>query len=539
MTQLSLGRSGEECMDKAVIVLVALYRYQNFPVRIMHPILKTIDGIEPHAIFFKNYGENIFDLPTRQEEELFVKLITKLNPKLVGLSVLSPYAPIAKRLTKLVKDNSSSLVIWGGVHPTIMPESCINETDMLCVGEGEGAITDLVKCLRDGKPYQSINNLWVKNGNHIIKNPMRPLIQNLDSIPFPSYGDSSYYFINSGKMTKTDPLPSDDYFSVQTSRGCPYSCSYCVNSLLRPLFKDLGPYTRRRSVNSVIAEIKENLCLLGNMPNYILFADEVFGTEESWLDEFVLRYKKEVGIPFYVTYHPKVITSTILDKLVISGLDTVNFGIQTGSDYIRNQIFHRPGKNSEILDLVKKISEYNVKIRYDLIVDNPYETEQSLKDTIEFLLKLPKPLSFILFPLQYFPDYPLTKMALKDKHIKPEEVDIDSLMKRVSLNLGYVPGRLPHTKKQIFQNVIWLVVNNHAKDKIVKFSVFGDSLSSKLCLNYLNLKSIILGKILRPGSIIWRHSWILYFMAGITYISKGDFKTFYFKIRKRILNKIK
>ncbi|GAG17351.1 unnamed protein product, partial [marine sediment metagenome] len=256
------------------------------------PLLRNINGIEPHTIFFKNYDTNVFNLPTDREEELFVKIITELNPKFVGFSVLSPYVPIARRLTKLVKDNSSSLVIWGGVHPTIFPEDCINEIDMLCIGEGEGAITDLAKHLLDGKSYQSIKNLWVKNGDHIIKNPMRPLIQDLDSIPFPSYGDSSYYFIDSNKITKDDSLLSDNYFWVQTSRGCPYSCSYCVNSLLRPLFKDLGPYTRRRSVGNIIREIKENLSLPRNMTDYVFFIDEVFGNEEPWLNEFESQYKK-------------------------------------------------------------------------------------------------------------------------------------------------------------------------------------------------------------------------------------------------------
>ncbi|MFH1478812.1 MAG: radical SAM protein [Candidatus Omnitrophota bacterium] len=517
-------------MDKIIIILVALYRYQNFPVRIMHPLLKKIDGIEIHTIFFKDSYGNIFDLPTYREEKLFVDLITRLNPKLVGFSVLSPYAPIAKRLTKLVKDNSSSLVLWGGIHPTIFPEDCINETDILCVGEGEGAITDLVKCLRDGKSYGSINNLWVKNKDNIIKNPMRLLIQNLDSIPFPSYGDSAYYFIDSGKITKTDPLPSYGEFWVQSSRGCPHSCSYCVNSLLHPLFKDIGPYIRRRSVNSVITEIKEHLCIPRSRTSYINFSDEGFGTEESWLDEFELRYKKEVGMPFFVEYNPKNIRSTLLGKLVSAGLDTVNIGIQTGSDHIRNQIFHRPGKNNELIDLAKKISEHNVKIKYDLILDNPYETGQSLKDTIELLLKLPLPLNFHLTSLQYFPNYPLTKMAIEDKHIKPEEARVDSLMKRTPENWSYVPRLLPYTKKQIFQNIIWLITNNRIKGKIVKFSIFGDSLSSKLCLNYLNLRSIILGKMLGAGGLVSRNPWILY-------ILKDDFKTIYLKIRKRVLNK--
>ncbi|MDP2939798.1 MAG: radical SAM protein [Candidatus Omnitrophota bacterium] len=524
-------------MNKPTIVLVALYRYQNFPVRIMHPLLKKIDGIEPHSIFFKNCDTNIFNPPTGLEEKLFVDLITKLNPKLVGFSVLSPYAPIARRLTKLVKDNSSSLVIWGGVHPTISPESCIDEADIVCIGEGEGAMTDLARHLADGKPYESIKNLWVKGSDRIIKNPMRPLIQDLDSLPFPSYGDNTYYFINSNKITKDDPSLLDNYFWVQTSRGCPYVCSYCVNSLLRTLFKDIGPYTRRRSVNNIIKEIKENLGLSGNRTERLYFIDEVFGAEESWLNEFELKYKKEVGKPFVVEYNPKVINSTILDKLVSAGLDTISFGIQTGSDDIRNRIFHRPGKNDEILDLVKKISEYNVKIKYDLILDNPYETEQSLKGTIGFLLKLPKPLWFNLYSLSYFPNYPLTKMAIEDKHIKPEEVEIDRLMARITRNWAYVPRLLPYTEKQILQNIIWLIVWNHVKNSTIKFSVFGDSLSAKLCLNYFNLKSIVLGKVFGVGGILWRNVWIMYITNGVKYILKGDWKTLVLKIKKHILKK--
>ena len=532
-------------MNELTIVLVALYRYRNVPVRIMHPLLKKIDNIELHSIFFKDCDTNVFNIPTEREEELFVKLITKLNPQLVGFSVLSPYAPIASRLTKLVKKNSSSLVIWGGVHTTISPESCIDETDMLCIGEGEGAMTDLARYLVNDKPYDSIKNLWVKSGDCIIKNPMRPLINDLDSLPFPSYGDNTYYFIDSNKITKDDPLLLDNYFYVQTSRGCPYRCSYCVNSLLQPLFKTLGPYTRRRSVTSIIKEIKENLSLPKNNTNYIVFPDDAFGNEESWLTEFELQYHKEVGIPFYARYNPKDINSTVLSKLVSAGLNTINFGIQTGSDYIRNKIFYRAGKKNEILNLVKEIVSYGVKIRYDLIMDNPYDTEQSLKNTIDLLLQLPKPLLLDLYSLQYFPNYPLTKMAIEDKRVKPEEVEIDSLMERTTRHWMYVPRLLPYTKKQILQNIIWLIAWPNVKNSTIKFSVFNDSLNAKLCLHYINLKSILLGKVFGVGRILYvspkltprRNVWTMYIINGVKYILKGDFKTLGFKIKKHILNK--
>lgn len=485
----------------------------------------------------------MFNFSTDKEEKLFIKTITDLNPTIVGFSVLSPFVPIATRLTKIIKNNCSSLVIWGGVHPTISPETCINEVDMLCVGEGEGAMTDLVTHLRDKKPYQSIKNLWVNKGDHIIKNPMRPLIQDLDSLPFPSCGNDSYYFIDSNKVTKNDPLFLDDCLWIQASRGCPYSCSFCVNSVLRPLFKELGNFTRRRSVDNIIREIKTNLTLQGNIYDSVFFVDEVFGTEECWLNEFELKYKREIGLPFYVEYNPKVISSTILNKLTSAGLDLINLGIQTGSDYIRNEIFHRPGKNNEIINLAKEITSYDVRIKYDLIIDNPYDTEQSLENTINFLQQLPKPLLFKLNSLQYFPGYSLTKKAIEDKFIQPEEANVNNLMERTLRSWAFVPRLFPFTRKQMLQNIIWLIVENHAKDNIVNYAVFSDSWGSKLCLAYLNCKAVILGKILGVGGIVWQHPWIfLNWIKGIKYILKGDWRKLSLKIRKyikRILNEIR
>ena len=76
--------------QNTVVVLVALYRYLNFPIRIMHSLLENIDGIKPYTIFFQNYDSNIFKPPTDIEEDLFVKLIIDLDPKLIGISVKKP-----------------------------------------------------------------------------------------------------------------------------------------------------------------------------------------------------------------------------------------------------------------------------------------------------------------------------------------------------------------------------------------------------------------------------------------------------------------
>jgi radical SAM superfamily enzyme YgiQ (UPF0313 family) len=365
------------------------------------------------------------------------------------------------------------------------------------------------------------------------------LIQDLDLLPFPSYGNNSFYFIDSGNIKRKDPLFLDSYFWVQSSRGCPYACSYCVNSLLQPLFRNIGPYTRRRSVSNVIKEIRQNLSVSGNTIDRVFFVDEGFGNTENWLNEFELQYKKEIGLPFCVEYNPQNISSMILDKLVNAGLDTISFGIQTGSDYIRNTIFHRPGNNNEIIALARRINSHDVNIKYDLILDNPYDNERSLENTIEFLLQLPRPFFFHLYSLQYFPNYPLTKRAIEDKYIQQGEANMDALIERTTKNWAFVPKVFPYNRKQILQNIIWLIAGNHVKDSIVRYAVFGgDSLIPKLFLNYLNLKAIILGRILGVGGILWRYPLISYFVKGFKYLLKGDFKDFYHKVRKHILYKI-
>ena len=517
------------------VVLVAMCRYQNFPIRIMHPLLENINGIKPYTIFFKNYDTNVFKVPSKTEEDLFVQQIIDLKPSLVGISVMSPFVPIARKLTKLIKDNSSALVIWGGVHPTISPESSIKEADIICIGEGEGAITDLATHMRDGKDYSKVKNLWINNSGKIIKNSMRPLIQDLDSLPFPSRGNDSFLFINSNRVTKYDSTLSDSHMWIISSRGCPFVCSYCVNSVLRPLYKDLGNFTRRRSVNNIIREIKYNLDLSGHQ-DYVIFKDEVFGTEESWLNEFESTYKKEIGLPFYVDYTPKFINSTLLNKLVNAGVHTIRFGLETGSDHIRKHVFHRTGKNNEIINIANKIASYGVKPEFDLIMNNPYDTEESLENTIiRVLLQLPKPLSFNLCSLQYFPDYPLTQKAIEDGHIKIEDTSADTLMERTALNWSFTPKLLPIKRKQILQNLIWLVVKNLVKDGHVKYAVLNDSIGAKFCLIYLYMKSIVLGKILGAGGWVWRQTWIGYLINGSKYLLSGDINLFLHKVRKHML----
>jgi radical SAM superfamily enzyme YgiQ (UPF0313 family) len=481
--------------EPLTVVLVALYKYQNFPIRILHSVLENIDGVQPHTIFYKNHYTNDIRYPTPIEENLFREKIAELNPRIVGMSVYSPYVSIAKRLTSIIKNNSSASVLWGGIHPTLDPEMCIQEADIICRGEGEGAITDLVTSIRDGKDYHRIQNLWVKQNGDYFRNLMRPLIQDLDSIPFAAYARDTFHFIGSNSITQKDPTLSYPILDIMPARGCPFKCSYCVNSLFRPMFKDLGNYSRRRSIANVIAELKEILAIPGNMKKVVEFQDENFGTQESWLREFERRYPKEIGLPFKIQYNPTLIKASVIGRLKKAGLHRLKFGIEAGTDEIRNHVFSRPGQNSQMVKLAHEIAKQKVKIRYDLIMDIPWDTEKSLKETIDFLLQLPKPLHFNLYSLQYFPEYPLTQKALADGYIDAEEAKLETLQERMHNNWGFAPSVFPWTKRQVLQNIIWLIVFRNPPNDIIQRAVFNESRRSKLGLGLLNLKAIFWGKL--------------------------------------------
>ena len=372
-------------MENMKVVIVGLYTFFNVPVRILHPLIDRLDGVEAHTIFYKNYDSNIFALPTDLEENIFVDKIKQLNPRIVAISLLSPYVLIAKRLTELIKKYTSATVVWGGVGPTLDPKDHIKLADVICVGEGERAFEELVASIRDGKDYKNIKNLWVNDGPKVIKNKMGPLVQDLDSLPFAEYGNDNMYFIEHNKLSKEDPELDHSRLYLQSSRGCPYSCTFCIEAQYHEIYDGLGTFVRRRSVGNLIKEIKMHIDKPNNRKKRIYFIDEVFGSAKGFIDEFAPRYRKEVGLPFDVLYHPKTLKLRVLDKLVEAGVGEINFGIQTGSDIIRNTVYNRPGTNAEIVELSQDIKKHNIRIKYDLILDNDFETKETLKECINLV----------------------------------------------------------------------------------------------------------------------------------------------------------
>ena len=357
---------------------------------------------------------------------------------LIGFSLTTNFFIPAVIITEAIrKENPDLPVIWGGVHPTVFPETCLKYVDMVCLGEGEEAMLELVEKIESGKSYFDIRNIWFRKGNDIIKNDIRNLIEDLNVLPFQDFDINTHYIVRDGHIVKmTEDLlyeympkwrteTSNGYLAMIT-RGCPYSCAYCFNHKFNTMYKGKGKIIRTRTISNVIAELAE---VLGKYKKFdtVHFTDDAFltDTNTNWLEEFHSSYKKNINLPFSCISTPEQIKEESFRLLVDAGLCSVQIGIQSGSEKTL-KLFNRHVNKQSFLDKLNIINKFKDKLMpvYDVILDNPYDTEQDLIDTAEFLIQIPKPFQLQLFSLTFFPGTPLHERAIKDGIISKEDKNI-------------------------------------------------------------------------------------------------------------------
>jgi radical SAM superfamily enzyme YgiQ (UPF0313 family) len=466
-------------IKKTHIVLISLYSTDAIGLRYIKSVLKN-SGFDVSLIFFKELylASDLMSMPSKREYQLLIDIIQKLNPNIVGISLRSSYFKIATKITEKIQKELSLPVIWGGTHPTIAPEDSIRVADMICIGEGEYPLLELAERIFSSQDIYNIRNLWVKQNGKVVKNEVRPLIQDLDVLPFPHYGDNDKYFIENEAVSNHDPGLQTYNLNILASRGCPYHCSYCCNSIFNSIYHKKGPRIRRRSIKNVMNEINE---LRDEFPNLrrIDFIDEVFAWDKNWTTAFIKRYKKEVNMPFQCAQHPNMVDTEILKMLREAGLERVEIGVQSGSERVRKEYFERPVSSKKLLLTSKLLRQIGIVPFYDFIVDNPYETNEDKREGLEFLLKFPRPFHLHIFSLIFFPNTVITKRALSDRLISEEQVEgyAEQTFDQMFVTLKYPRSKMDRfwislyslTSKSFIPKVLirWLshrkVLENHPK----------------------------------------------------------------------------
>jgi anaerobic magnesium-protoporphyrin IX monomethyl ester cyclase len=413
------------------IVLISLYNEFTLGERYISSFLQQ-HGHQADLLLFKHCLA-VNDVPkekqdpedyleyfyaSRQEIQLMLDFIKDRNPLWVGFSFMSVASGLAVELTKRIRQVSSVPIVWGGVDTTVNPEWAMEHADIICVGEGEYAALELTEALEGKRDLYSIQNLWVRRDGEIIKNPIRPLIQDLDSLPFPNFDDQSIWHIHENQIYQgimADDTPLKNWFIQMTSRGCPYRCSFCIHSTGHEMSKGKGKYLRRRSVENVIAEL---VAYKKKRPNtsQIMFYDDVFTFDKKWIAEFAEAYKREVNIPFWVYSYPEICTPEMITQLRDIGLLYVNMGIQSGSPSVLKELYDRTPNTDTVVKAAYMLKDLGVHAVFDILVGLPLEKEEQLWESLDLLLQLPAPFGLNVWPLIYYRNYKLTNMLNQTEH---------------------------------------------------------------------------------------------------------------------------
>ncbi|GIW39818.1 MAG: hypothetical protein KatS3mg076_0395 [Candidatus Binatia bacterium] len=402
------------------VVLLAFYTYQSHAMRIFHPLLRQ-RGHDVHSIFFKNFGT--YQRPTQREEEMVLDLVEALEPDLVCMSVWSTYYKLAARLTDGIRRRTAAPVIWGGIHAQTLPRDCLRHADIVCKAEGELVLADLTDRLSVGEGYEDLPGAWVRVGDEVRENPSRLFLPSLDVLPLPDLSPENKYYLGFEEWLDVESWDAEAVsYDIMMSRGCPYRCTFCIHNFTRARFDDLGTYVRRRSVEHCLAELRAAKARYPKL-RAVAFSDDIFAPPRPWLEEFCERYKREIGLPFVMYSFPGMVDEKKVRLMRDAGLWCTTMGIQSGSERIRRDCYERETSNETILNACRIFARHGVVRNLDFIGDNPYETVEDRRETLELLLDLPKPFYFNRFSLTWFPGVALTERALRDGFIREEDLE--------------------------------------------------------------------------------------------------------------------
>ena len=420
-------------------VLVAI-GWENIALQALSAMLKE-HGHEVHLVYDqalfddKNYLKIDFLAKLFGQKDLVLQRIIELEPDLVGFHVQTIQYQEMKNLAKELKKYYRVPVIFGGIHPHSAPNEVLFSddptVDIICLGEGEYPLLELADSIDAGKIDYSIENLWfrIENGT-LIKNKMRPLIKDVDSLPVID------------KELFAPHVPIKYSYLACPSRGCPYKCTYCSLSFLGEEAERLkGPRLRERSVNSLIGEIKAHI--IKYKCSWIDFRQPVMSASEKWTVEFFSRYKEEINLPFRCFSHPLLVTEASVRAMKEAGCFAIQIGIECWNEEIRNKILNRIDSNEDIYRATEILEKVGQPYAYDYILGLPRlpkhtekgnpvplseeEVLESLKKELmgfaEFLIPLRHCYRIAPFIIQYMPATVLIEHGVRGGELYDGEIE--------------------------------------------------------------------------------------------------------------------
>lgn len=359
-------------------------------------------------------------------ENILIEKISSFQPDLIGFGCLfSGNFPELLKLSIASKNMFSDIpIIIGGIHATIYAKEILTycpSIDYVILSEGEESIVQFVNTIKkNNSNFEKIDGFAYKKNGSVVLNPKTHFIEDIDTIPFPAYDliDLKDYYVDTSNWNNPKKLPINTSVPIISSRSCPNRCNFCS------MFRVMGPKWRARSPENVVDEIEYVYNKFNH--RHFSFMDDNFTLNKSRVLEICnLIIKRNLDIQFETPNGLSITTldEEVLDALVSAGMVRTYLAIESGSDFIRNDIMRKRLPREKIFEIVKLIKKYkHLNVAAFFIMGMPEETHETLMDTYEMIKSIDVNRVYLM-NLIPFPGTEVFNQAVRDNLLVDTDVN--------------------------------------------------------------------------------------------------------------------
>lgn len=336
--------------------------------------------------------------------------VVATKPDVVAFSSYTITHRWSVEVARALKRMAPTPIVFGGPHVSGAPAHSIREAaiDAVVEGEGEGALVDLLNCAeRDRFGRTDVANTWFKGDGEPIVNRVRPLVPDLDALP---WADKEIFY---------EPMPPfEREFYVISRRGCPFRCSFCEYSIFPKQYPGEKP-VRRRSVPHLIGELR-HWKSRGRIRK-VFFWDAIFTLDLNWMREFADAYRREIALPFECYTHPHAMSQEMANVLADAGCTMVRVGVQTvNSDTLAEM--DRKGDRERVHSAVQQLGALGIPYSLDHILGLPGEGPADQHNALRFYNEV-RPARIVVHWMTYLPGTTALDRARQDGILSGDQVE--------------------------------------------------------------------------------------------------------------------
>lgn len=361
-------------------------------IQLVYPDINSYHGLGYHpglasiaSVLKKNGHEvRVFYFNSIDKIPGFLDSLKNFKPDLIGFTSVETQFYYANLLAEKIKMSNKCIIVCGGPYVTLFPLAAFQKGcnfDAVIRGEGEYAFLDLAERIGSSQDWRAVSNLaFLDNSSkEVIINKLSPLVNDLDSLPYPSTELFGYQEI----------IDTRNIVMFNFNRGCPYFCGFCSNASLGQSYGLPSNPIRFRSVGSVMNQIENTVAQYKLKDSTMLhFEDDLFIFNKRWILDFCSSYKKRIGRPFWCTGRSNHVDDEICAALKKAGCSLMMMSVESGNDYIRNEVMRRNIPRDVMFKSFKCCARSGIKTLATCIIGLPFETPVMIKDSIKTVAQL-------------------------------------------------------------------------------------------------------------------------------------------------------